>query len=64
MNETKNLNITMSEMIENAEHFNYPYDIGEWDGGKCLNVYQSMFYQTHYYFDENSKCVDVEILEI
>lgn len=64
MNEIKNLNITMEQIKENAKKFNYEYDTVEWDGGECIIVYQSMYYQITYYFNEDKVLVDVKAEEV
>ena len=64
MNEIKNLNITMEQIEENAKKFNYEFDTAEWDGGECIIVYQSMYYQITYYFNEDKILVNVEAKEV
>jgi hypothetical protein len=58
------LKITMNDIKADAEKSGYPYDIGEWDGGECITVYQSVYCQTHYYFNKNGICEDVEVEEV
>lgn len=58
------LKITMDRIKADAEKSDYPYDIGEWDGGDCITVYQSVYCQIHYYFNKNGICEDVEVEEV
>lgn len=58
------LKITMDRIKADAEKFGYPYDISECNDGECLTVYQSRYYQIHYYFDKNGICEDVEAEEV
>lgn len=64
MTEIRGLQISMDRIKADVKKFNYSYNISEWDGGKCLTVYQSIYYQIHYYFNKDRICEDVEVEEV
>lgn len=62
---TETLNLTISEVKENAKSFNYDIDEYETaDNGTAIIVYQSSYYRIIYYFDSNEKYEDFEIEDL
>lgn len=64
MTEIRGLQISMERIKADAKKFNYSYDVSERGNSECLTVYQSMYYQIHYYFNKNGICENVEVEEV
>lgn len=64
MAEIRDLQISMDRIKADAKKFNYSYDINDWASGECITIYQSIYYQIHYYFNKDGICEDVEVEEV